>query len=603
MGELREAQLEDELVLRLDRDVGSPILCHNSLSITGWAVARTGIASVSVQIAGEELTAACGLPAPDVAAGWPDFHEPGNSRFHLLVDTSDWERGQYPLEVVTTDNEGGAAAVVARADIQPFEPPPADEDAIIAAVVGGQDAMWCDAPALDGSAIDDPQPLIRGWAASGQGVDRVLVTIDGQRQLRAIHGLARRDLRWCFGERAANCGFVLRLDPDELPLGRHEMAVIAVTCGGRAIGVSGQVERTKAKVLEPDDEPVSSPLGVRESDERFVPSVHRGTSMEPEHHVRYGWAAEVLEGREVLDAGCGVGWGTRRLAERASRVVGVDLAPQAIVEARRHYGDRAEFVEGDLLDMPFEPQSFDAVVCFEAIEHLEDPGLALAEMRRVLRPNGLLLVSSPNRGVYPEGNPFHLHELTAEEFREEVQGHFRNVSVFRQQTYVATMLGGDAALALDDPAVRLEANVAKVEGGPPGSELYTVIAAGDGELPPAPGHLVLGGRLDHTEASHLTEMWQERAVKAEVDAAAIRTEAFYETEEQRKTIERAAAKADEDETRIAQLNWQLLEATTRLEQVSAQTGSIQESRSWRFTRPLRWLGRFFRRHSNPVESA
>jgi SAM-dependent methyltransferase len=259
------------------------------------------------------------------------------------------------------------------------------------------------------------------------------------------------------------------------------------------------------------------------SGERFVPELHRGTSLEPEHHARYRWAAPAVAGRAVLDAGCGVGWGTALLAERAAAATGVDISPLAISEARRRHGNAAEFAEGDLCRLPFADAAFDAVVSFEAIEHVVDVDAAFDEMRRVLRPGGLLVVSSPNRGVYPAGNPFHVRELTSEELAESLATRFANVVLLRQQTYVATLLGSDAQLELDDPARPVDAAISKLTGGTPGSELYTVALASDGELPALGSFLALGGQFDREEHLRMVEPWRARAERAEIDLAKART--------------------------------------------------------------------------------
>jgi len=275
--------------------------------------------------------------------------------------------------------------------------------------------------------------------------------------------------------------------------------------------------------------------------ERFVPSVHRQTTPTPEHWARYGWAASLFRGATVLDAGCGVGAGTSLLADRAARAIGVDISAPAVAEAKQRHGGRADFLEGDLRSLPFEEQSFDVVVCFETIERLQEVDRGLDELRRVLRPEGLLLISSANRGVYPAGNPLHLSELTSEELRDTLAARFANVAVHRQNTYWASFLGGDSALREDDPRRPLEADVRKSTGGDPGSELYAVAVASDGELPPAPALVVLGGNADHEEQGKLMANWQERALQAETDAAAARIETEFAQQRERDTLARAEA--------------------------------------------------------------
>jgi SAM-dependent methyltransferase len=242
----------------------------------------------------------------------------------------------------------------------------------------------------------------------------------------------------------------------------------------------------------------------------------------PERLARYRWAAELVAGSRVLDVACGAGWGTATLGAGGGAAVGVDLSPAAIADARREHGGRADFHEGEMLDLPFAGGEFDNVVCFEALVHVAEPGRALDEMRRVLRPGGLLLVSAPNRDAYPPGNPLHLSELSSAELERLLSARFANVAVHRQQAYFASLLCDTATLAQRDPAATLALHVVKGAGGPPESELHAVAIAGDGELPPAPAWLALGEDVDHEARRRLLAQWRERAVRAEAEALALR---------------------------------------------------------------------------------
>ncbi len=154
------------------------------------------------------------------------------------------------------------------------------------------------------------------------------------------------------------------------------------------------------------------------------------------HTVRYDFALPFCAGKEVLDAGCGVGYGTALLAERAARVVGVDLDPDAIDYARRRYPARnVEFRVGDLLALDLADASFDVVCSFEAIEHLDDQERYLDEMGRVLRPDGLCFVSTPrvDRTTRSPANPFHRVELSRADFQALLESRFERVELYGQR--------------------------------------------------------------------------------------------------------------------------------------------------------------------------
>jgi SAM-dependent methyltransferase len=156
-----------------------------------------------------------------------------------------------------------------------------------------------------------------------------------------------------------------------------------------------------------------------------------------EHLARYVFAARFAAGRRVLDAGCGTGYGSAELARTAASVTGIDVSRDAVEWAHGNYPKPA-FLNGSCATLPFRAAAFDVVVAFEVIEHLYQPTAFLAECRRVLTPDGLLIVSTPNTVVYAEAraaagpNPFHEHEFEADEFEVALRAQFANVSLLLQ---------------------------------------------------------------------------------------------------------------------------------------------------------------------------
>jgi SAM-dependent methyltransferase len=154
------------------------------------------------------------------------------------------------------------------------------------------------------------------------------------------------------------------------------------------------------------------------------------------HLKRYEFAQPFCAGGEVLDAGCGVGYGSASLAEVARRVVGVDRSPDAVEYARSRYArENVEFRVGDLLDLDLPDASFDAVCAFETIEHLGDQERFVAEMRRLLRPGGAFCVSTPRVGETTDSpaNPFHERELSASDFERLLRVSFDEVELYGQR--------------------------------------------------------------------------------------------------------------------------------------------------------------------------
>jgi SAM-dependent methyltransferase len=154
------------------------------------------------------------------------------------------------------------------------------------------------------------------------------------------------------------------------------------------------------------------------------------------HLKRYEFARPHCVGKHVLDAGCGVGYGSAFLGESARSVVGVDVSGEAIDYARSRYGGgNVEFAVGDLQQLERGDAEFDAVVAFEVIEHLPHPDRFVAEARRVLKPDGVLIVSTPRAepGDDRPENPFHEREFAPEEFEQLLRVSFGSVDVYGQR--------------------------------------------------------------------------------------------------------------------------------------------------------------------------
>jgi len=130
------------------------------------------------------------------------------------------------------------------------------------------------------------------------------------------------------------------------------------------------------------------------------------------HLERYQFVSgKLMPGDRVLDIACGYGYGSKILAENASKVVGVDLCKEAIDYARKTYKlPNVEFRVSSIEGFNY-PKRFDVAVCFETIEHVKDPEKALQKLYDCIKPSGKLHLSVPN-GKYEDGsNQFHLHKF------------------------------------------------------------------------------------------------------------------------------------------------------------------------------------------------
>ena len=181
--------------------------------------------------------------------------------------------------------------------------------------------------------------------------------------------------------------------------------------------------------------------------ERLVPGAS-DPDLENEHLARYRFAESLCPGRRVLDAGCGVGYGSQWLARAGAIVVAVDIDAKSLRYGQSKYPG-GDFLQGDCVALPFQDSSFDLVVAFEVIEHLSDWADLISEAGRVLAPGGLLLVSTPNRACYrqdgQEPNPFHVHEFDYDEFRSALAECFAHCAVYAENHVPAiSFTRGDA---------------------------------------------------------------------------------------------------------------------------------------------------------------
>ena len=170
--------------------------------------------------------------------------------------------------------------------------------------------------------------------------------------------------------------------------------------------------------------------------ERYVPTLNGEIRFE--HLHRYAISLDYIKDKAVLDIASGEGYGSAMLATQAKHVTGVDIDPTSIKHAVETYSalPNLSFSIGSCDAIPLADASVDVVVSFETIEHHDKHVEMLNEIKRVLRPDGVLIISSPNRVIYSEApdykNPFHVKELDLQELDILLQGHFSNVSYFGQ---------------------------------------------------------------------------------------------------------------------------------------------------------------------------
>lgn len=175
--------------------------------------------------------------------------------------------------------------------------------------------------------------------------------------------------------------------------------------------------------------------------ERMIPEYHKNTIIYGEHIVRYLSAASLLKGKTVLDIASGSGYGTKILASQAKQVFGVDISDDSVKYAEQNYpAKNIKYIVGDGEKIPLKNNSVDVVVSFETIEHIENYRQFLSEVKRVLKDDGLLVLSTPNDLEFAEGNHFHLHEFKRDELKKLTEEYFEHNKSYFQGTWIYSAL-------------------------------------------------------------------------------------------------------------------------------------------------------------------
>ena len=185
-------------------------------------------------------------------------------------------------------------------------------------------------------------------------------------------------------------------------------------------------------------------MGMEFTGERYVPSLNG--RIKYEHLHRYGLSLKFVKDKAVLDIASGEGYGSALLAKVASSVVGVDIDSECVEYARQKYGDTSNlnFLVGSCSSVPLPNRSIDVVTSFETIEHHDQHEQMMGEIKRVLKPGGLLLISSPNRLTYlaetKDSNPFHVKELYYEELVNLLERYFKYVQIYGQRLAIGSFI-------------------------------------------------------------------------------------------------------------------------------------------------------------------
>jgi 2-polyprenyl-3-methyl-5-hydroxy-6-metoxy-1,4-benzoquinol methylase len=156
-----------------------------------------------------------------------------------------------------------------------------------------------------------------------------------------------------------------------------------------------------------------------------------------EFHIdRYKFASKYVKNKLVADIACGTGYGTRVVLEdgKALKCIGVDIDEKAVLYAKKkHTVKGSEFICSSAENVHLESESFDVIVSFETLEHVHDETVLLGEFYRLLKPNGLLIISTPNEWPLSIAK-YHTKEYDLEEFEKVLKTKFEIQKMYNQNS-------------------------------------------------------------------------------------------------------------------------------------------------------------------------
>ena len=308
--------------------------------------------------------------------------------------------------------------------------------------------------------------------------------------------------------------------------------------------------------------------------ERFLPSIDGAIALE--HLHRYLVASLYVHNKDVLDIASGEGYGSAMLASNAKTVIGVDISEDAIAHATARYAAKnLEFRAGNAAKIPIEDASVDVVVSFETIEHHDQHDEMFKEIKRVLRPGGVLCMSSPDKFTYsvlPKfKNEYHVKELTKDEFQNLLSKYFKNFAITGQKVSYGSIIGAGESqssfYSWDGTSLKkpCEAGVA--------APIYLIAIASDAALP--------------------------ELTSGVLEAPIVESDAYMKLVGQYNNLNEHNANVEHELVRVSAEYCKIREQNMQLEQLlhdkDFYLNSVLNSKSWKITYPLRCLMRILRK--------
>jgi SAM-dependent methyltransferase len=254
--------------------------------------------------------------------------------------------------------------------------------------------------------------------------------------------------------------------------------------------------------------------------ERFTPECVR--EIWYEHWHRYALVRAWARGRRVLDAACGEGYGSALLAQVADSVLGLDVDPTAVAHARERYAAaNLRFDQADATRLQLAPGSFDLVVSFETLEHVEAQDALLDGLGNALADDGLLVISSPDKATYSDAagfrNEYHVRELYRDEFEALLRRRYPHVRLYAQRLLFQSAIWSVDPPGLAAPGQYLTSDSdGRVDDGLAYAPMYYIAVCSRRPLPELPATSWFGDRDESVYRHYNHEIRKNMAAGARI---------------------------------------------------------------------------------------
>lgn len=227
-----------------------------------------------------------------------------------------------------------------------------------------------------------------------------------------------------------------------------------------------------------------------------------------EHLHRYAIANDFVKNKVVLDIASGEGYGAYNLSKNALKVIGVDIDEETVFDAQKKYiNANLSFKVGTADKIPVESNTIDVVVSFETIEHHDKHEEMMLEIKRVLKSDGILIMSSPDKEFYSDktgqNNIFHIKELYFSEFKNLIDSHFKETSYYFQKSHNFSSFVSDEN-SYNEVAIfsgdNLNISKNKIE------PLYNIVIAADNEFQKLTTSIFEGSNIKKLETKQIVKM-------------------------------------------------------------------------------------------------